>query len=112
MGDVFKPEDVIYRYSLRDAERDGVLVRNTWAGTMISHVTRSVFDLHAPKMGANGYNVTPIVNLIRHAAVIIANTLSRNPQEWLVTGILYQGREYWAALNEENRWTLMLLSDY
>lgn len=110
--------DVIFRYTLADAERDGLAVRNQWADPLISHVTIGVWNQYAGRMddgppAPKVIDVTKLARLIDEAAARVRETLKEREDEWLVAGIKGpDGKELWAVLNEIGRWTLMFPDEY
>jgi len=116
--ELFRKDDVIFRYTLADAERDGLAIRNQWGDSLISHVTIGVWNQYARRLGKGPpaptvIDVTQLREVIDAAAACVRAALKEKEDEWLVTGIQApDGKELWAVLNETGKWTLMFPDEY
>jgi hypothetical protein len=111
-------EEVVYSYTLEQAEEDGVLVRilGTWPRSLISHVTASL--LCEGYLDENGeLRMANLVDLLLGQA--IRSIKARSPHETVEDFYSFdvefpdgQTRKVFAVRNELGRLTLMLPEDY
>jgi hypothetical protein len=121
----FGEEDVVSRYTLRQAEEDGILVNLTqvgpeWAKSPLSHATTNLLTskgyLTWPTPEEGKLNRPALNDLLFQAAQIMRRGYRKRRADWF-----YEGRvefpdgssgKIFIAQNETGKFTLMLPDDY
>ncbi|MEM3554228.1 MAG: hypothetical protein QXU79_00185 [Candidatus Micrarchaeaceae archaeon] len=97
--------EILHRYSVEQAERDGVLV--PVMDPRVSHVTRGVWTKYVKSLLGGA-----IVDVTRLAAVLRAVRRDTLGGQDFVEVKLADGTKVWAVRNETGKYTVMFPEEY
>ena len=110
-------DEVIFRYTIRDAEEDGVLVNVLlfWKGSPISHVTSNLLSHGYYEQGGGDLRIPNLIDLLAQAVMQIRKKSPGRLEYFYVLRIEFpdgERRKVFAIRNELDRLTLMMPEDY